>query len=164
MLPNKIKRHRTGPRNAPIAPMSFQSPAPIARSRTKGSNNPKANPAPSREILAPDHPEITDRKVIPARIPGTVTQLGILRVLQSETAARKTIAKTNAQIISRGAIQISSLLCVMVLALFKANLSISSVSGISTGTLTSSEHTHLNLITLEKRPELFPTTYVVLVS
>lgn len=164
MLPNKIKRHRTGPKNAPIAPMSFQSPAPIARSKTNGSNNPKANPAPSREILAPGHPEITDRKVIPARIPGTVTQLGILRVLQSETAARNTIVKTNAQIISRGAIQIDSLLYVMVLALFQANLSISSVSGIATGTLASSEHTHLNLITQQKRAEPFPITYVVLVS
>ena len=49
-VPSSTTTILCGPKNAPSAPISFQSPAPRPRIKTKGSKTPKLMPAPSRDI------------------------------------------------------------------------------------------------------------------
>src|SRR5205807_7908262 len=76
---NQHRDQTSRPRHAPMAPISFQSPAPSALITTKGSSSNKPNPAPSREALAPGQPLVTVLTAIPASNPGTVSQFGIRR-------------------------------------------------------------------------------------
>ena len=77
-----------GPRKAPKAPISFQSPAPKPRAITKGNNTPSARPAPSRAALAPGHPQPKVFTVNPTSKAGMVNQLGIRRERQSSHPAQ----------------------------------------------------------------------------
>src|ERR1700722_4340555 len=73
---------REGPRNAPRAPTSFQSPAPRLLSRTKGKSSPNPSPAPNSELLAPAQPEASVFAAKPRNSARTVSQLGIRRERQ----------------------------------------------------------------------------------
>src|SRR5579863_4078953 len=78
-----------GPTKAPKAPASFQSPAPRARNSTKGSNNSKPKPAPSRESFIPVHLPANVFNTTPATNPGTVSQFGMRRLRKSVQPAIK---------------------------------------------------------------------------
>src|ERR1700692_3441100 len=101
MLPNRTNKKSIGPKRAPTPLISFQSPAPRALNKTSGSNKHSAKPAPSRADLAPDQPESKLRTAIPSANPETVSQLGILRVRQSRTAAVSVSSRARDQINSR---------------------------------------------------------------
>jgi hypothetical protein len=79
--------NRCGPRNAPKAPVSFQSPAPRLRTITSGNSNAKPNPAPSNAVFAPAQPSVAPLAAIPRTNPGTVNQFGIRRQRQSVNPA-----------------------------------------------------------------------------
>ena len=89
-----------GPRNAPIAPTNFQSPAPNALTITKGKSTSKPNPAPASAILAPAHPPAIVFTVSPTIKPETVSQLGIRRERQSVHPAVSAKSPANASVIS----------------------------------------------------------------
>ena len=82
-VPSNTMIRRDGPRNAPSAPTSFQSPPPRLLIRTKGSNSPNPSPAPSSDSLAPAQPRASVLTAIPTSSAGTVSQLGIRRERQS---------------------------------------------------------------------------------
>src|SRR6516164_8805855 len=60
----------SGPRKAPSAPISFQSPPPNARSRTKGNRMASPRPAPDREAFIPGQPSASVLTTSPNTSPG----------------------------------------------------------------------------------------------
>ena len=93
------KQHRqktSRPRNAPSAVTSFKSPAPSARTATKGSNNPNPSAcAQQRELRTHPAAKKPYSAQTPTPNPGTVSQFGMRRHRQSVHPA--TAAKTRGQ-------------------------------------------------------------------
>src|SRR6267154_4314267 len=99
ILPTRTKRNNFQPRNAPTAPINFQSPAPRALSPTNGSKIISARPLPPRANNNPCQPFSTTCNVTPERKPGTVSQLGMRRERQSSKAAEIVSANVRIQMI-----------------------------------------------------------------
>jgi hypothetical protein len=70
---------RCGPKNAPSAPTSFQSPPPRLRISTNGSNSPRPDAVPSRDSLAPCQPVTSVWSRMAIGTAGYVSQLGMRR-------------------------------------------------------------------------------------
>src|SRR5215469_7826510 len=103
MLPKMISTSSAGPRIAPTAPISFQSPAPSARSSTNGKNTASPSPAPSSDAFPPCQltlcqPQRTKFMITPAKNPDTVSQFGIFRVRQSVQPASSVSASATIHI------------------------------------------------------------------
>ena len=79
MAATSTSTNRPGPRKAPNAPMSFQSPPPKARKATNGNNTSKPSAAPSREAFAPGHPAAITFAPSPVISPLSVSQFGMRR-------------------------------------------------------------------------------------
>src|ERR1700730_14732891 len=88
VLANSTIKNGQGPKKAPRAPISFQSPAPNARIRTNGSKSARPKPAPSKASATPCHPAVAKFTAMPAKKAGTVSQLGIRRERQSRHPAK----------------------------------------------------------------------------
>jgi len=97
IVPRSTTSNLCGPRNAPNAPISFQSPAPRPRNTTKGKSNASANPAPCRPALVPGNRQTIVFKATPSNKAGTVSQFGILLERQSSHPAHtaKSTARPN---------------------------------------------------------------------
>src|ERR1700739_877860 len=108
MLPANTNRNSRHPRNAPTAPINFQSPAPNARSSTRGSNITSAKAAPFRAKIIPVHPVSVACSVTPTTNPGTVNQLGIFLERQSHAPATEVNNTVSIQMGVRGSILIAS--------------------------------------------------------
>src|SRR5438477_5906013 len=105
ILPNITYKNSCQPKNAPTAPINFQSPAPKALNNTNGNRRSNARPAPESENRKPCQPCSAVCSVTPESKPGTVNQLGMRRERQSSKAAEIVSARVRVQMICAACIE-----------------------------------------------------------